>query len=138
MEDTVILQVGVKAFLKGPDGTFLFVRKNPEKYPEAGAIWDLPGGRIHPGSPLLDNLKREIMKETGLTLTDTPKLIAAQDILRVLGRHVVRLTYTANIEGEPVIDEESLEHKWFTRKELELEKDLDPYFKEVLSEQQLL
>lgn len=129
----VILQVGVKAFLKGPDGKYLFVRKNPAKYPEAGDIWDLPGGRIHPGSPLMENLKREIMEETKLTLTDTPVLIAAQDILRVPGKHVVRLTYTANIEGNPIIDEESLEHGWFTMEELKNLENLDMFFKEVLN-----
>ncbi len=134
-EQTITLQVGVKAFLKGPDGKFLFVRKNPEKYPEAGSIWDLPGGRIHPGTGLLVNLKREILEETGLTLTDSPVLIAAQDILRVPGKHVVRLTYTANINGLPQIDEESLEYGWFTLEELKTLADLDMFFKEVLTAQ---
>lgn len=128
------MQVGVKAFLKNKDGKYLFVRKNPGKYPEVGAIWDLPGGRIHPGSPLMENLKREIMEEVKLELTDIPILIAAQDILRVPGRHVVRLTYTAAIDGEPEIDEESLEHAWFTLEELKNLDNLDLYFKEILRE----
>ena len=59
-------------------------------------------------------------------------MIFAQDILRVPGRHVVRLTYTANIEGEPKIDEEHREYKWFTLEELKNMENLDVYFRELL------
>ncbi|MBI4085777.1 MAG: NUDIX domain-containing protein [Candidatus Liptonbacteria bacterium] len=126
------LQVGVKALLQNKEGKYLLLRRSPDKYPEAGAIWDIVGGRIDPGSPLLENLKREIKEETGLDLTDEPKLIAAQDILRVPGRHVVRLTYTARIDGEPRIDADHTEYKWFTGTELKNLENLDGYFKELL------
>jgi ADP-ribose pyrophosphatase YjhB (NUDIX family) len=112
------LQVGVKVLLKNKEGKFLLLRRNPKKYPEVGAKWDIVGGRINPGSPLMENLKREINEETGLDLTAHPKLIAAQDILSVPGRHVVRLTYIGEIDGEPKIDEEHLEAKWFSAEEI--------------------
>jgi len=128
------LQVGVKVFLKNSEGKYLLLRKSPEKYPEVGPKWDIVGGRIEPGAPLMENLKREVHEETKLDLTETPTLIAAQDILRVPGRHVVRLTYTGTIEGEPQLDEEHLEHRWFTMEELKKlgEDELDMYFKELL------
>ncbi len=128
------LQVGVKALLKNPEGKYLLVRRSPLKYPEVGPKWDIVGGRIDPGSPLLENLKREILEETKLELKDEPKLIAAQDILRVPGRHVVRLTYTASISGEPQIDEDHLEWKWFKMEEIRkmTGEELDIYFKELL------
>lgn len=126
------LQVGVKALLKNKDGKYLLLRRSPEKYPEAGATWDIVGGRIDPGSTLLENLKREIKEEIGLDLNDEPKLIAAQDILRVPGRHVVRLTYTAHIDGEPQLDGDHTEFKWFTAPELKNLENLDDYFKELL------
>jgi 8-oxo-dGTP diphosphatase len=31
--------------------------------------WHCPGGRINPGEPFVDGLKREIAEETGLTIT---------------------------------------------------------------------
>jgi len=128
------LQVGVKVFLKNSEGKYPLLRKSPEKYPEVGPKWDIVGGRIEPGAPLMENLKREVHEETKLDLTETPTLIAAQDILRVPGRHVVRLTYTGTIEGEPQLDEEHLEHRWFTMEELKKlgEDELDMYFKELL------
>jgi len=82
----------------------------------------------------MENLKREIKEEIGLEVAQDPKLIAAQDILRVPGRHVVRLTYMGEIGGEPKIDEESLEFGWFTMDQIKQMKDeeLDIYFKELL------
>lgn len=129
------LQVGVKVLLKNSEGEYLFVRRSPEKYPEVGAKWDIVGGRIEAGTPLLENLKREVKEEIGLDLTDEPKLVAAQDILRVPGRHVVRLTYTAHIDGDPQLDSDHTEYKWFTLDEMRaLGSDrLDVYFQELLS-----
>jgi len=128
------LQVGVKILLKNSDGKFLLVRRNPKKYPEVGPKWDIVGGRINPGTQLMENLKREIKEEVGLDYQGTPKLVAAQDILKVAGRHVVRLTYLGQIEGEPIIDEESLEAKWFTANEIKslTTEALDSYFIELL------
>lgn len=143
----MILQVGVKILLKNSEGKYLLARRNPKKYPEVGPKWDIIGGRINPGSALIENLKREIKEEVGLDYQGLPKLVAAQDIL-VPGRaesaaeplqiekHVVRLTYAGEIEGQPQIDEESLEAKWFSPEELNNvpKAELDKYFNELLEQ----
>ncbi|MCL5009209.1 MAG: NUDIX domain-containing protein [Patescibacteria group bacterium] len=131
------LQVGVKILLKNPAGQYLLVRRNPKKYPEVGPKWDIVGGRIEPGSPLLDNLRREILEEVRLKYAGEPKLVAAQDILRVPGRHVVRLSYTGEIAGEPVLDDDHLEARWFEAAEIKNlnEAELDIYFKELVDKQ---
>lgn len=128
----MILQVGVKILLKNSEGKFLLVRRNPKKYPEVGAKWDIVGGRIEPGTPLLENLKREIKEEVGLDYFGIPKLIVAQDILKP-DKHIVRLTYTGEIEGDPKIDEDHIEAKWFTVEEVKILKDLDLYFKQAMN-----
>ncbi len=125
------LQVGVKILLKNTEGKYLLVRRSSEKYPEVGAMWDIVGGRIEVGTPLLENLKREIFEETKLDLVGEPKLIAAQDILKS-DKHVVRLTYLGEADGEVSLDDENTEYKWFTREELNHIEALDSYFKEVL------
>ena len=129
------LQVGVKVLLKNKENKFLLVRRNPKKYPEIGPKWDIVGGRINPGTPLLENLKREVTEETGLEISSEPMLKGAQDILRVPGRHIVRLTYTANADGTPKLDDESLEYKWFTFEEMNSmsETDLDMYVRELIN-----
>ena len=131
------LQVGVKAILKNEKGEILLLRRNPEKYPEIGPKWDVAGGRIDIGSPLLENLKREVMEETGLEIASEPKLVYGQDIMgveRFPGRHIVRLTYIAKAFGEAVTCDESLEYKWFSMEEIKNlpDEELDQYLKEVL------
>ncbi len=130
--------MGVKILLKNNDGKFLLVKRNPQKYPEAAEMWDIVGGRVDPGSSLLENLKREIKEEVNMELLEEPKLIVAQDILRVPGRHVVRLTYIGNGSGEPRLDgDEHTEFRWFSREELKNLEGLDIYFKEVLEKNNL-
>lgn len=131
------LQVGVKILLKNQEGKYLLIRRNPKKYPEIGPKWDIVGGRIDIGVSLLENLKREVKEETGLEILGTPQLVSGQDILHVErfpGRHVVRLTYIGNTSGVPVIDEESLEWKWFTVTEIKTlsSDELDQFFAEVI------
>jgi ADP-ribose pyrophosphatase YjhB (NUDIX family) len=124
------LQVGVKILLKNTEGKYLLARRSPIKYPEVGAKWDIVGGRIDKGTSLIENLKREVMEETGLEIVGEPKLIAAQDILKT-DKHVVRLTYVGQATGEVKLSEEQTEHKWLTLEEISTLEPLDSYFKEV-------
>lgn len=133
MENNFTLQVGVKILLQNQEGKFLLVRRSFGKYPEINGRWDIVGGRINPGSTLLENLKREIKEETGLRLVGVPRLIAAQDILRNLNHHVVRLTYTGMAMGKVRLDkQENDEYKWFMQEELGKLEDVDIYFKDLL------
>lgn len=128
----VELQVGVKILLKNSKGEYLLMRRSPEKYPETQR-WDIPGGRIHPGSPLFENLSREVSEETGLAIASPPRLIAAQDILKVPGRHVVRLTYVGEARGTPHLSEEHTEYGWFTMDEMRALESLDDYVKPLIA-----
>lgn len=129
---TMQLQVGVKAFLKNKDGQYLMLKRSAKKYPNIKGHWDNIGGRINPGITLLKNLAREIKEETNLDLIDTPRLIAAQDILRVPGKHVVRLTYIGVIEGNPKLDSEEIEEfRWMSFSEITQLDDLDYYMQEL-------
>ena len=126
------LQVGVKILLKNAEGKYLVVCRNPEKYPEVGAKWDIIGGRILPGSGLLENLRREIMEEAGLEIKYEPRLITAQDIIKK-DKHVVRLTYVGLAEGEVKLSEEHSEYRWLTIPEISALEPMDSYFKDVLA-----
>ena len=131
------LQVGVKAVLVNKEGKALLLKRSSEKYGKTQGSLDIVGGRIDSGSTLLENLKREIREETGLEMTGTPRLIAAQDIL-LPERHVVRLTYVGRIDGEPELDtSENVEYRWCTHEELVREPDLDIYVRELI-EQEIL
>lgn len=126
------LQVGVKILLKNEYGKYLVVCRNPEKYPEVGAKWDIVGGRIDPGTSLVENLKREVMEETGLDIKYEPRLVTAQDILKP-DKHVVRLTYVGLADGEVKLSDEHSEFRWLTLPEISALEPMDKYFKEVLA-----
>lgn len=128
------LQVGVKVLLKNPDGKYLLIKRSPIEYPESSK-WDIPGGRINVGSSLSENLAREVLEETGLTLMSEPKVIAAQDIfVPKQDRHVVRITYMGEAEGTPRLSEEHTEYQWVTVVELKaMSTDvLDRYIKALI------
>ncbi|MDB5189546.1 MAG: MutT related protein [Parcubacteria group bacterium] len=128
------LQVGVKVFLKNPEGKILLLLRS-DKYGTEADTWDIPGGRIDPGSTLLDNLKREVNEETQLDLASEPILVAAQDILKFEDKHVVRLTYTAEAIGETVLDGvEHTEYQWVTPEEMKALPNLDRYVQELLAQ----
>ncbi len=129
----MILQVGVKAFLRGKDNKYLLVRRSAQKYGKTKGSWDIVGGRIEPGTQLLENLKREVAEECGLTIISEPKLIAAQDIFPADDRHVVRISYGADVEGEVILDTaENTEYLWLSFAEMKMQSDLDKYVQEIL------
>jgi ADP-ribose pyrophosphatase YjhB (NUDIX family) len=128
------LQVGLKiAIIR--DGKVLVLKRAGNKYRDIKVDrWDIVGGRINIGTPLLVNLKREVLEETKMEIVGEPKLVAAQDILKSADKHVVRLTYLGEASGEPVLDEEHEEYKWMDMADLNsLGDKLDVFFKELLN-----
>lgn len=133
------LQVGVKALLQNKEGKYLLLKRSKEKYPDVqGDLWDIVGGRINPGTPLIENLKREIEEETKLLLLEEPKLVAAQDILKTPGKHVVRLTYTGQVDGEVQLDDDHEAYKWCTPEELKSFFGLDRFFTELIETKKIV
>lgn len=127
------LQVGVKIFLKNSENKYLLLKRNSNKYPKTKGVWDIVGGRINPGSKLIDNLRREVREETQLRITSDPVLIYAQDIILNEKLHVVRLTYVGETTGEPKLDiEENIEYRWLSLEEIRALRDLDIYVAEIL------
>jgi len=125
------LQVGVKILLKNKDGKYLVMLRSAEKYPEAGAKWEIAGGRIDPGTVLFENLKREVLEETGLQLTGEAKLIDAQDILKP-NKHIVRLTYSGFADGEVKLSDEHTNFQWLLLEEIKKLKPIDQFLKDTL------
>jgi 8-oxo-dGTP diphosphatase len=128
-----MLQVGVKVILLNDHGHTLLLKRNPEKYPNIKHLWDLPGGRIQAGINLLENLQREVMEETGMTLRPGSIVFGAQDIL-LENKHIVRITYIGSANGTPKLSEEHVDFGWFTIEEMIALDGLDSYFSRLLSE----
>lgn len=111
----------------------MLMHRSVVKYPGTKGTWDIIGGRINPGSRLMENLRREVKEETQLEIISEPVLVAAQDIIPNEEKHVVRLTYFARTTGEPVLDiEENDEYKWLSLAEMKRHEDVDVYAKELI------
>jgi 8-oxo-dGTP pyrophosphatase MutT (NUDIX family) len=123
------LQVGVKIIFSNTKGQYLLAKRSGLNWGEGK--WETFGGRIDPGTPLIDNLAREILEETGLIYSGTPRLLLAQDILKEKDgnlTHVVRLTYTGLIpKGVIKLAEEHNEYRWFELNELKSITSIDSY-----------
>lgn len=130
------LQVGVKVILQNRAREVLLLKRSEEIYKDVNNHWDIPGGRIHIGMPLMENLEREVKEETGLSFASVPVLCGAQDILKT-DKHVVRLTYTALTEGAVRLSEEHTEYRWLPSAELAAFPKLDRYVRELAEQGRL-
>jgi len=101
----MLLEVGVKALIKNNQNQYLILKRCFPYEGETEVRWDIPGGRINPGEPIYQALAREIKEETGLTMTGNPRILYAQDIMRLADKHIVRLTFEVSAEpGEIKLD----------------------------------
>jgi 8-oxo-dGTP diphosphatase len=129
-----MLQIGVKAIFRNDEGLFLFIKRS-SGYTQSNLdeVWDIPGGRLNERESLIDALKREITEEIGYTLTNIPKLLAAQDIfVEKKNLHVVRLTYLVNENVKDIkLSKEHSNYSWISLDDL-YTLNLDPYIKAVL------
>lgn len=132
MDKSIRLQVGVKIFLKNNLKKYLLLKRSPIRYPNIKNCWDIPGGRIVPGTTILENIKREVFEETKLPVLDKPKLIDVQDIIHPPDKHIVRLSFSSRTSGEPVLNEEHLDFKWMTLDEMRETRKLDEFTREIL------
>jgi 8-oxo-dGTP pyrophosphatase MutT (NUDIX family) len=128
------LQVGVKVLLKNPEGKYLLIRRAPKEKNGPGK-WDIPGGRMDAGSTMLENLAREVMEETGLTMTSEPKVLGIQDLLWP-DRHVVRITHTGTAAGTPALSEEHVEYRWASLDEILVlnAQEFDTFLRSLIAE----
>jgi 8-oxo-dGTP pyrophosphatase MutT (NUDIX family) len=134
---TIKLEVGTKALLQNAEGKFLLLKRTHPYLGEEKPGWDIPGGRIVPGETQLQALQREILEETGLTISQVVGVLSVQDILRSPGRHVVRVTYLAvcTDTGTITLDKkEHSEYQWLSLEELasaQLDTYLDPIIQQL-------
>lgn len=110
MTDQRNLQVGVKTLILSDSGNILFLKRNPSVYKNDKLLLDIPGGRIDSILSLEENLKREVLEETGINTIEVLGILSAQDIFYD-NNHVIRLTYVSRVTGEVVVLSE--EHESF-------------------------
>lgn len=104
------------------DGKFLLARRSDKELHKPGA-WSLPGGKIDSDKNETDilqkTLKREIMEEIGIEVSDDIELVYDNSFVRVDGAHVVSMTFLCHLlSGEARPLEETAEVAWLSLDEL--------------------
>lgn len=118
MTDQPITQrIAMKAIIVH-NGTFLVVRE-ASTYQEGTNLgkWQLPGGRINPGEPFLDGLKREIKEETGLDVTVGDPVYVGEwfPVIKDVPNQIVGVFFICTpLTDEVVLSEEHDTYQWVT------------------------
>lgn len=89
------------------------------RLPAQKELWELPAGRIDPGENALQAAKRELREETGYKAKKWTKLSTFWASPGYVDEKMSVFLATELTEGEQEpMDDERIEMRWFTRKEL--------------------
>jgi ADP-ribose pyrophosphatase YjhB (NUDIX family) len=128
--------VAVKAWVKKGD-KYLLARRGMNEVHMPG-VWSIPGGKVDGYGDKVDvlqeTLKREVLEEVGLEITDEIELIFNNTFTRSDGASVVGLTFLCHWKsGEAKALEDTSEVKWFTLAELIQMEELEDFLKREIS-----
>src|SRR5205807_7699479 len=104
----------ISVVIRREDRRVLLLKRKPER----GGFWQILTGRIEPGESALQTAAREIHEETGFS----PRLEEVRELDYVhsfaLGNGFAQETaFTVQVEGEPRLSDEHVEHRWCTVEE---------------------
>jgi 8-oxo-dGTP diphosphatase len=111
------LGVAAKGILQRADGTVLLIRRSPRSGAYPGT-WDLPGGKMDYGEPLLETLVREVREETGLAVNGARPFHVSHFVKEPFW--VTCVTFAcSSFEGEVRLSSEHVEHAWVSLRDLD-------------------
>ncbi|HWQ59520.1 MAG TPA: nucleotide exchange factor GrpE [Candidatus Fimivivens sp.] len=110
-----LFRMTAKAVLFGPDGRVLLLTRAKGGKRGPGKR-DLPGGHVDPGETPEETVRREVLEETGLTVTDTAPLptfavFKGDDGSSVQKFRFVAFTEDTEVKTDPA---EHSAHEWLT------------------------
>ncbi|MFW3461276.1 NUDIX hydrolase [Streptomyces microflavus] len=104
----------VGALITDEDGRVLLLRRRPDDF--LGGLWELPGGGVEPGERLVDALCREVLEETGLTVTGVTGHAGTFDYASRSGLRTRQFTFAVTVGATgPVALTEHDDSAWADR-----------------------
>ena len=100
-----------KCFITDADGRLLVLQA------DGYGRMDLPGGHLRAGETVEDGLRREVLEETGMTLTDVKELGTV--LVPWNGQQPI-VFFSAQSDGSPVLSDEHVDWFWLNRHEVAL------------------
>jgi 8-oxo-dGTP diphosphatase len=107
----------VRLIVPDASGRVLILRRAPDS--TDGGRWCLPGGKIDYGDTVEQAAIRELQEETSLRATNLRFLFYQDSLPSAPGRmHCLNLYLECSVEGEVVLNEESVEAAWISREDV--------------------
>ncbi|MFJ2148774.1 NUDIX hydrolase [Streptomyces microflavus] len=107
----------VGALITDEDGRVLLLRRRPDDF--LGGLWELPSGGVEPGERLVDALCREVLEETGLTVTGVTGHAGSFDYASRSGLRTRQFTFAVTVGATgPVALTEHDDSIWADRGDL--------------------
>ncbi|MET8336681.1 NUDIX domain-containing protein [Streptosporangium canum] len=105
----------VGAIIHDGSGRMLLIRRGR---PPGAGLWSVPGGRVEPGEQDAEAVVREVLEETGLTVT-AGRLAGTADHSGPGGLVYEIRDYLAEVSGGTLAaGDDAVDARWFTHEEL--------------------
>jgi 8-oxo-dGTP diphosphatase len=110
------VEVCGRALIIDQNGRVLVLKRSDDSGSNPGK-WELPGGKPNKGESFEDSFRREVLEETGFTITVQQSAGTADQV--VSGHHVVHVIMIASIlSGGLAISNEHSSFQWVEMSEL--------------------
>jgi ADP-ribose pyrophosphatase len=119
IERSVVRHVG-SAVMMAVDEKKRVLLVRQYRLPAEKYLWELPAGRLDPGEKPLQAARRELAEETGYRARTWTKLASFWVSPGYVQERMTIFLATDLTEGQATpMDDEQIESRWFTRKEME-------------------